>query len=510
MDSAGANRGRESSPVKDIILNATEVAGRMGTVYSIGSFGRHVSFRAQQNRALNLVWALHEAGRIRPDRKAAVIGAGVTGLTAAAALVSHGCIVDVFERGIGAMPRQSETEHRLVHPTINAWPDSPLSITTELPFMEWHVGQCNVISRKLGEQFRSLCTPSGGILSNMPAERINAIASNVVEVTSGLATRPYGLVIVATGFGEETQVSGFPEFEYWEDDHLQRDRTTLNSVQFIVSGCGDGGMIDALRIVNLDFEKGMLAFEAAAELLDSEVARIVRQGEETAAGLTKDFKKAAALDQAYLKAAEYLATHPDHAELAQRLTESLERFPGIVYLTDTRWDPPFSMNAAPIHKLLVEFARQKGKIAYANGPVTQTSDGYDLDGMTFRPFPHTRVIVRHGANARHMLLELLKKSEVDEIERKQRDADFLSAKLWEDNFPAVGGAPVRDPGSKAFRIHRLPLARDAVQGIARNARIACAGGGYVAHYPKGIPAMAPESLFGVPTVSKGASRAPLI
>jgi threonine dehydrogenase-like Zn-dependent dehydrogenase len=48
-----------------------------------------VNFAAQQNRALNLIWALAKDGRLQPDDRVAVIGAGLTGLTAAAGLIAH-------------------------------------------------------------------------------------------------------------------------------------------------------------------------------------------------------------------------------------------------------------------------------------------------------------------------------------------------------------------------------------------------------------------------------------
>lgn len=117
----------------DDLVQAAAVPGMEG-YYCLGPYGRRVSFIAQQYRALNLVWALHRRGDFKPGEHVAVIGGGLAGMTAAIAFLAHGCHVHLFERH-KLMSRQRETEHRMVHPSINLWPMEDLRATTKLPFL---------------------------------------------------------------------------------------------------------------------------------------------------------------------------------------------------------------------------------------------------------------------------------------------------------------------------------------------------------------------------------------
>jgi hypothetical protein len=83
-----------------------------------------VNLPAQQNRALNLIWALRERDRLRrgadPSR-VMVVGAGVAGATAAAAAAREGAAVvliervcgdpDTFRRRQGPSPKRAACRH---------------------------------------------------------------------------------------------------------------------------------------------------------------------------------------------------------------------------------------------------------------------------------------------------------------------------------------------------------------------------------------------------------------
>jgi hypothetical protein len=114
------------SPAIDQILSAAAI-GPAG-VFLIGPQMRRISFAAQQHRALNLVWAIHERGLIKPGDQVAVVGGGFSGLTAATALSGLNCVVSLFERDKTLMYVE---RHRLryVHPSIMQWPEEKPSIT---------------------------------------------------------------------------------------------------------------------------------------------------------------------------------------------------------------------------------------------------------------------------------------------------------------------------------------------------------------------------------------------
>ena len=73
-------------------------------VYVLGSFERRVTLYSQQVRALNLVHALTNGGHLTPGQHVAVIGGGVAGLTAAAALLHLGLNVTLLEKQADLLP----------------------------------------------------------------------------------------------------------------------------------------------------------------------------------------------------------------------------------------------------------------------------------------------------------------------------------------------------------------------------------------------------------------------
>src|SRR5205085_1077361 len=100
-----------------------------------------------------------------------------------------------------------------------------------------------------------------------------------------------------------------------------------------------------------------LAFKTAAELYGTPLADGIGIAEDEAAASPDAAKLAAA----YEKAVELLREDARYAATNRSLMKSLDPFKHMVYLTDTKWSPPFSPNAAPIHKLLVAHARRVGK-----------------------------------------------------------------------------------------------------------------------------------------------------
>ena len=109
---------------RDLNLRAASVDG-LPRLYFLGPFASRINFAAQQNRALNLISALHESTALEKHKPIAVVGAGLSGVTAATALHLLGYTVHLIEEKAEVLPRQSTTRHRIVHPTVNSWPFSP-------------------------------------------------------------------------------------------------------------------------------------------------------------------------------------------------------------------------------------------------------------------------------------------------------------------------------------------------------------------------------------------------
>src|SRR3954451_14911641 len=125
-------------------------------VFFLGPYAQRVSFASQQNRALNLVWALWARGEIEEGSLVGVVGGGIAGAMTAAALLDLGCKVDVYESNREAWTRQSSTKHRFIHPTVNRWPEYLISETTELPYFDWISGICSSVVKSLQDEWKVL------------------------------------------------------------------------------------------------------------------------------------------------------------------------------------------------------------------------------------------------------------------------------------------------------------------------------------------------------------------
>lgn len=500
--------------LKEQILKTAKVLDRKGLVYSIGSFGGRVNFYAQQNRALNLVWALYEDGQLRPAEDAvAVIGCGVTGITLAAGLVALGCRVDVFESGDASIHRQVETQHRMAHPTINYWPDVAPDLTTTLPFLEWHFGQCDKVADSLLVQFEELrANYEAGkedvsqILVGVTADKIIEVAAKLVMVkTGGDHEKVYRLAIIAVGFGKESpqapyDADPYKTPEYWASDDVEKDRNAGTYTYHIVSGAGDGGLIDALRVAHPDFDHGRLAFEVAAALYDERcdqrVVELIKKGEKVAADAKTH--NALALEAVYAEAAGLITDDPAYAEIHEKLWASLKKFKRLVYVTDHKLPVPFSRNAAPIHKLMMAHAKRNSRVEYATGPVVEEGDNFSIGGQRL-PKAKTKVIIRHGANPEPDLQLLLTVPQFEDLKAKQGHlADHVIEHHWAP-FPCFDGMVEHDTTSDAFRDSRRDMAEDAVRQVDARAHLLPVKEGFEVTFRKEVPPTARGPLFGIAT-----------
>ncbi len=234
--------------------------------YFVGPYARRVSFVSQQHRALDLVTALYRDGRLT-GKRVAVVGAGVAGITVAAALrgLDHG--LDLYEQAGEPLTSQMMASHRIVHPTISRWPAEPLELTTKFRVLDWAVGPCTKIIADLRDQWNEFIRPSASekdfkFIPDKKITKILCYEDTVTFETSPPSKPPiYDVVIVTTGFGRELEVQGVPYVSYWTPDRVDEWRRSQKKV--VVSGCGDGGLIDALRLVHGSFDDGRLALELA-------------------------------------------------------------------------------------------------------------------------------------------------------------------------------------------------------------------------------------------------------
>lgn len=262
-----------------------------GSMYALGSFEKGVTVFNQQVRALNLAWALCEL----PNKPGllddvAVVGGGIAGITFAAGLLKKGVPkVTIFEKRPVLCPLQQGSDTRWVHPHIYEWPkegtENPIA---GLPIMNWRAGRASDVVQQLLDAWdllkRETFPTDTSPLSNRVAEitgtsylKVNedceiewvraSTTSSSESKLIGSGKQTFSLVVFALGFGEET----VPEISfdrrpisYWRNESLGQPHLTSGRRNFVISGYGDGALIDLCRIRIAGFRQERTLWELFA------------------------------------------------------------------------------------------------------------------------------------------------------------------------------------------------------------------------------------------------------
>jgi hypothetical protein len=251
-------------PTTQKLLDLLTVTKRPG-VYILGCLGRNITIYSQQVRAINLVDALCKSGWLVPGARVAIVGGGAAGITAAAALVRRGALVKVLESLPAIMALQRTCTKRWIHPHIYHWPDpddGPIRDKAGLPVLDWEADFANVVVEQMENGLSDLQLRFGEALKIYTGARVTGIfplsygepfRSRVAwELGGDTTVAEFDLVILAVGFGMEKHTTDKGFFGYWEDTALE-SLTKKEQEQWLVSGTGDGGLIDLMRLCIQDF-----------------------------------------------------------------------------------------------------------------------------------------------------------------------------------------------------------------------------------------------------------------
>ncbi len=276
-----AQHAKPDSPPPEIPLTPAEIcdlyalnntpSSACPDVYVLGCLvhnSERVAVVSQQTRAINLVHALFAERRLTPGSRACVIGGGAAGLTAAAYAMSKGAGVTVLEsRALLWNLRGCRT--RWLHPNLfRYWPYKRWQCTaTDFPLMNWYAGYACDVGDLLLAKYRSVEVQQrhakNAIVRYPDHQTARAIKldrkTDGWEVSWSLpidqpSSRPvrlrdrFDVVITAVGFGAEARMRDTEASVYWLDDALERERVVPRETRYLISGTGDGGLTDLLRI----------------------------------------------------------------------------------------------------------------------------------------------------------------------------------------------------------------------------------------------------------------------
>jgi hypothetical protein len=492
------------------IIDAATLSEHRPNCYFLGPFARRVSFFSQQRRAVNLVAALRVLKLVTPGQRVAVIGGGLAGLVSAAGFLGMRCKVDLFEVQDELLKHQSKAAHRFIHPSISRWPDiqRPISDATNFMFFDWFASPCDRLVSIFAQEWRDIREMAAKAQAALGMEPLLSVhlKTTVLELLSdpqapefgvGLVTSPptrtpeYDAVIVTAGFGKENHIKGLPFVSYWDEDTL--DEVAKEQVQWIVSGCGDGGLIDSLRLTYQGFEGGRLAIEIAKMIASSlDLTKIVQA--ELRWRLTNDDAAMRNLQSTYNAA---IGQFPD--TIVKKLDEGLEQtITGKVRLFALE-SAPFSPNAAPIHKLMLAYALRKKKVGFHSAKLLADADCLKIDygHGPLSPPPHAGLTIRHGPVAE--LPGLLLPHEAQLLNTKQSSrADYIDDEPSCELDPPPGYPSATGPSRPAFIGLRRALAERFVQSIDTQAHVDATQDGFEYALPNGREISVPDTIFGIP------------
>ena len=364
-------------------------------LYVLGCFERRVTLLSQQVRALNLVHSLRARGLLPAGSSIAVIGGGVAGLTAAAGAARLGCDVTLLERGEGLLHLFRGCYTRWLHPYLYDWPkDEASSEKAGLPLLDWRAGPADDVARQIQAAWDVL-PESGRIAVRTSVESIDLGSGSPRRLTwnaPGHETGKFALVILAVGFGLERRVTGIRPLSYWDNDSLHQASRT-GTTRYLISGTGDGGLIDLLRVRMRDFrhDEVLATFLASPALtpVKTRLLAIEREAE------TEEGKHAGSSPEHLSDAYSKLVVP---AEVDETIRARLRKDGTTVVLHGLE-KLPYKLGASILNRFLVSRLLVRFGLAYRSGDFgepTKSGDAYVVQFPTGKPATFDVIVPRRG------------------------------------------------------------------------------------------------------------------
>ncbi|SRR6266446_31057 len=422
----------DKSSIPKIILDRLGIPNHPN-VFWVGRKSLRLTFLSQQQRALNLIWALHETGNLTPETRLTVVGAGLAGLTATFAAKHLGASVTLLESKKVPLHLQRGCQLRFIHPYILDWPEA-ISAThiTNLPCLNWGADMAAEVSNTILEQWAEI-ENTVKTFYGYEVRRIDTSGGQPRVFAEG-AVDNYDQVcdrlILAVGFGLERPLPTVPFLSYWENDNFGRPLITGPMPRrYLVTGCGDGGLIDAIRLRINAFDHAEFVYKltrvGGLQELKKELPEIDKRVWQR---LREDLRIQERVYERTQKTQKNSVTNFDERKVMKRIREDIEgelleeqyrglkvppelvgmltkqlRDDTVVFLNSPSISP-LNLRASILNRFVVFLLRQHGGLKYRAGEVevlpTSLGQPYRVifrhDQFPAEDVEVHEVVVRHG------------------------------------------------------------------------------------------------------------------
>lgn len=402
------------------------------------------NFYSQQLRALALASEIADRHLTPGHRQVCVIGAGVAGRTIAAAFRSLEAGVTIVDKEkVDFAPYRNAT-HRELHPNIIFWPFQDPTPTTELPFMNWAQAPVTDVVDMLVKEWEVGFAKRVAFIHEEVASIDRTTTPLQIKLSDAQGTvLNADICVVATGFATERQFGKLQTPHYWSPASIVE-----SGKEVMVSGSGDGGLIDALSpILGKDVTKvaHILAARLSKKAIKDDVKAVENERRARVNARTKDSEDSCPF---------YSTVHLEEED-AEEIEPFLKRdpVPSVTLLHEST--SAYSFSAAPINKLLLShFSNGPGRcVTHVKGTLRTIADRASMvpDSGVHESIeaPTTRfdkVMVRHGAPAAAAkILDDADMVRLNELSVLHPDAAILSgynSAKYKWTRKGVGKAPI--------------------------------------------------------------------
>ena len=391
---------------------ATTVTHMQG-IYVLGCFDRKKTVFAQQCRAFSMAAMLKYFGYLHPNKRIAIVGGGIAGITLSAALHKLGKVSDVFERTSDLMHIQERSNNRFLSPHIYDWPsEGSTNSDAGLPIMNWNADYAASVRKQLIEQYgeleiSKLAYYSHEVTDILPDTQSSGKKRYYLQIDSNTNTpEPYDAVIIAVGFGLEPQSAfGVKVESYWNDiTYGAKGRYSKNKPQkVLISGVGDGGLIDTLGASIKDF--------AHHDLLD----RVPELFEEKYLNQIKDIE-----NEALIQSKQSPGVQFDFKRKYKEVTKDWHWKENLIALRIPEQEITlhsqisigfYSINSSLLNRILVHLLEETQVIKQRVGTLNESMVNADLSNGLARYtitwgkndiIDYDRLVVRHGIHSQYV------------------------------------------------------------------------------------------------------------